>query len=265
MRIIPARAGFTNISDLLGSLTRDHPRSRGVYPQLGFGTNITDGSSPLARGLRCVSRAGRRRMGIIPARAGFTFTLAVRARYSADHPRSRGVYAATPRIAARIVGSSPLARGLLIGVFGRGRAARIIPARAGFTGIVSGDDLRYTDHPRSRGVYDERVHRMTQEAGSSPLARGLPALVEAERAARGIIPARAGFTPWGSPRWRPFRDHPRSRGVYVCISGHLTRKIGSSPLARGLLTTVPNYAVIIRIIPARAGFTLNNEHQCPEA
>ena len=50
---------------------------------------------------------------------------------------------------------------------------RIIPARAGFTsdvsGIVPGDE----DHPRSRGVYGIRVSLIHENAGSSPLARGL--------------------------------------------------------------------------------------------
>ena len=50
-------------------------------------------------------------------------------------------------------------------------------------------------------------------------------------------------------------DHPRSRGVY---SRRRMRRFwlrGSSPLARGLLIAVIHVADMLRIIPARAGFT----------
>ena len=51
-------------------------------------------------------------------------------------------------------------------------------------------------------------------------------------------------------------DHPRSRGVY-CGKEFVTRgNGGSSPLARGLLPGEINVHANVRIIPARAGFTL---------
>ena len=50
--IIPARAGFTLLESQLFIVTRDHPRSRGVY------TATAGEAPPLVR--------------IIPARAGFT-------------------------------------------------------------------------------------------------------------------------------------------------------------------------------------------------
>ena len=91
--------------------------------------------------------------------------------------------------------------------------------------------------------------------GSSPLARGLPLLLQGCDLAGGIIPARAGFTagPAGMiPRWR---DHPRSRGVYLADLPDVRRKTGSSPLARGLPRGVRRCYRPRRIIPARAGFT----------
>ena len=71
--------------------------------------------------------------------------------------------------------------------------------------------------------------------GSSPLARGLPALTFTVPAYQGIIPARAGFTTSPSSVPRAVKDHPRSRGVY-----HFP-----SPFCVGP----------VWIIPARAGFT----------
>ena len=93
-------------------------------------------------------------------------------------------------------------------------AARIIPARAGFTMWRPSSGLWWPDHPRSRGVYACLVRK---------LHRGWR-----------IIPARAGFTPrpWVTGRANP--DHPRSRGVYVFLEVPGKGHLGSSPLARGL-------------------------------
>ena len=49
--IIPARAGFTSKVTGPQRLSRDHPRSRGVYTWLYMDEFHLLGSSPLARGL----------------------------------------------------------------------------------------------------------------------------------------------------------------------------------------------------------------------
>ena len=131
--IIPARAGFTLRTPSSSLLTRDHPRSRGVYPdprqgqdrkhriipaRAGFTQNYgaspmtRHGSSPLARGLRQLPGQRVQGQGIIPARAGFTRSSPRPTAATRDHPRSRGVYAADPYLASYLPGSSPLARGL---------------------------------------------------------------------------------------------------------------------------------------------------------
>ena len=151
----------------------DHPRSRGVYPGCALLVSDTAGSSPLARGLHRRAAGQRRRRGIIPARAGFTWGRASPCWRWPDHPRSRGVYAEERANGRGWKGSSPLARGLPIGRRGSGRAAGIIPARAGFTapgGEVPDDE---GDHPRSRGVYWPAGSGTPEAEGSSPLARGL--------------------------------------------------------------------------------------------
>ena len=75
----------------------------------------------------------------------------------------------------------------------------------------------------------------SDSAGSSPLARGLPDHGMPFPVARGIIPARAGFTQCDVGYSQPDRDHPRSRGVYQVILAANESDGGSSPLARGLL------------------------------
>ena len=131
---------------------------------------------------------------IIPARAGFTFFTDQTEPSQKDHPRSRGVYVAGP--------STPSIQ------------SWIIPARAGFT--HPGDRRRRgrQDHPRSRGVYGSSLEVGNLMAGSSPLARGLPAASGAASRIFRIIPARAGFTQFVALLTHAVSDHPRSRGVY---------------------------------------------------
>ena len=212
--IIPACAGFTRHRAPGPRPRGDHPRSRGVYGSSARTISAVTGSSPLARGLRQVRPPAAGAVGIIPARAGFTEATIIPDVYRGDHPRSRGVYTCVARTFRHSGGSSPLARGLQI--VGRAylREGGIIPARAGFTPRLLHRRGHRRDHPRSRGVYRGRRSNRSAGLGSSPLARGLLNGHGAAVPVRGIIPARAGFTPHPAPTPAPRMDHPRSRGVY---------------------------------------------------
>ena len=192
--IIPARAGFTDGGVPRMGIFRDHPRSRGVYGKRCEATFNRLGSSPLARGLRRGPDARRSGIGIIPARAGFTPPRLCGMMWSADHPRSRGVYLGQVVDDPGDAGSSPLARGLRRGRRRRPQRRRIIPARAGFTMMHSTQTHSCADHPRSRGVYGSHGVGVLHITGSSPLARGLLGLDSVSCAPTRIIPARAGFT-----------------------------------------------------------------------
>ncbi len=218
-RIIPARAGFTTRGRGPPPAPRDHPRSRGVYPGSSrrarcppdhprsrgvyschaFACPDHTGSSPLARGLQSHCRRLQTALRIIPARAGFTpLRWGWRLRRQ-DHPRSRGVYPRRRPGPTSPVGSSPLARGLLIAYWFVLGVSGIIPARAGFTRRRLGATTGRADHPRSRGVYHTVSRWHLRLAGSSPLARGLRPQCPGSTRTLGIIPARAGFTladPW---------------------------------------------------------------------
>ena len=152
-------------------------------------------------------------------------------------------------------GSSPLARGLRHPLGGGARGSRIIPARAGFTGLPDCGAVPAGDHPRSRGVYPAVAAPAATATGSSPLARGLRRWVTAREARARIIPARAGFTARSRAPGSCAGDHPRSRGVYHSTHRRLARSAGSSPLARGLRDPAVPRRRRDRIIPARAGFT----------
>ena len=193
----------------------DHPRSRGVYLRADGTCGLRHGSSPLARGLQARGDAGGLAPRIIPARAGFTFALSGGLGEDQDHPRSRGVYPTSPLTTARASGSSPLARGLRLVIIGGPDGSRIIPARAGFTTQRRRPARSGRDHPRSRGVYAQSICAPATMTGSSPLARGLPAIAALVAGLIWIIPARAGFTRPSRAGRRSRRDHPRSRGVYI--------------------------------------------------
>ena len=220
-----------------------------------FQTVWIPGSSPLARGLRFIHRAVGGHERIIPARAGFTPLHPVGGGAPSDHPRSRGVYIRPYDRLVQAVGSSPLARGLLRPGESGAHGRRIIPARAGFTFLSSRPLMRPPDHPRSRGVYCWPSVSFLCTAGSSPLARGLRCAGVLPLHRRRIIPARAGFTVIHGADILSTRDHPRSRGVYARGFTPAYLAIGSSPLARGLLLLLAHVRIILRIIPARAGFT----------
>ena len=111
-----------------------------------------------------------------------------------DHPRSRGVYASFSDPLCFSMGSSPLARGLLLPVERPDRDHGIIPARAGFTTQIQVDYSAGRDHPRSRGVYVVIGIPQIAWTGSSPLARGLLFAGDGPSDGARIIPARAGFT-----------------------------------------------------------------------
>ena len=155
-----------------------------------------------------------------------------------------------------MMGSSPLARGLRPAALGERAQVRIIPARAGFTTTKPLPRVTNSDHPRSRGVYINNVSVLIDGGGSSPLARGLPARQAVSSHPPRIIPARAGFTRRERPHEGRIGDHPRSRGVYRTATLCSECTAGSSPLARGLRRVTYAEAACLRIIPARAGFTV---------
>ena len=157
---------------------------------------------------------------------------------------------------ADVLGSSPLARGLLPGPGRPPGGRRIIPACAGFTARRVAHAGARRDHPRLRGVYYCKEWACAAMEGSSPLARGLPLQAHVALPRRGIIPACAGFTCRARPGCPWNWDHPRLRGVYNSTRSITAMDLGSSPLARGLRILLGGGAGSRGIIPACAGFTI---------
>ena len=131
--LIPARAGNTSSSDVVGRSRRAHPRSRGEHGFLLWCGVGGLGSSPLARGTPSAGRKKPVRPGLIPARAGNTPVPPDGGVGEWAHPRSRGEHSMRRLPLRPYRGSSPLARGTPIFAAMIYFAVGLIPARAGNT------------------------------------------------------------------------------------------------------------------------------------
>ena len=67
-------------------------------------------------------------------------------------------------------------------------------------------------HPRSRGENGNCTTYVHYQAGSSPLTRGKPNVVQEGANAGGLIPAHAGKTQVDNAHPPHYWAHPRSRG-----------------------------------------------------
>ena len=110
-RLIPARAGNTRCRCKIRSGVPAHPRSRGEHRACSLRFVQQSGSSPLARGTRCLCAVGWVGLRLIPARAGNTTFEDDSEGYVAAHPRSRGEHQNSINPRHMSGGSSPLARG----------------------------------------------------------------------------------------------------------------------------------------------------------
>ena len=149
-----------------------HPRSRGEHTTGTPCIVAGGGSSPLARGT-CPGRARRgSSWRLIPARAGNMSRASAARVFMAAHPRSRGEHRRHLSSAHGCRGSSPLARGTLLQLGSGDETVRLIPARAGNISSKISCMSSGPAHPRSRGEHKKSQVVLSQEFGSSPLARG---------------------------------------------------------------------------------------------
>ena len=192
-------------------------------------------------------------MRFIPARAGNTRCVRVRALRRRAHPHSRREYLGSSGLGFGWSGSPPLVRGTCPPAYFWFCVLRLIPARAGNMTWFSRRPKVCPAHPRSRGEHSWVRAHDGERSGSSPLARGTCAAVTAHPAGERLIPARAGNICGVQPGCRPRPAHPRSRGEHFCATGYQSSSSGSSPLARGTCYGHDASSRPGRLIPARAG------------
>ena len=131
--IIPACAGSTLSGCRLSRYSRDHPRMCGEHFSGHDKESCKWGSSPHVRGALTIQRPQFASLGIIPACAGSTLTLAVSRSRARDHPRMCGEHFELGYVLLGVMGSSPHVRGALSGLSTSTLVPGIIPACAGST------------------------------------------------------------------------------------------------------------------------------------
>ena len=130
---------------------------RGEYVSEDISPDTVLGSPPLARGIHSKGNVSSSDSRITPACAGNTSAISRYALLHRDHPRLRGEYGRNRRNNRGIIGSPPLARGILSPKSSSSHGQRITPACAGNT------YNRFTflhakwDHPRLRGEYTKKI------------------------------------------------------------------------------------------------------------
>ena len=173
------------------------------------------------------------------------------------HPRSRGENSYHCAAAGRVPGSSPLTRGKPASAALRARGWRLIPAHAGKTGGGVAEHEHGGAHPRSRGENTRPVPLLVPGRGSSPLTRGKRNRYGPRCDRPRLIPAHAGKTRCRSSAHAAASAHPRSRGENHATMLRCAMRAGSSPLTRGKRRNRPRPRCEVRLIPAHAGKTPN--------
>ena len=110
-------------------------------------------------------------------------------------------------------------------------------------------------HPRVRGEHVLTGRGGQTYSGSSPRARGTPTRPTPTSTAWRFIPACAGNTGLGLRLGRQPAVHPRVRGEHVAQPAVHRGLGGSSPRARGTLSSSATDRIFQRFIPACAGNT----------
>ena len=150
------------------------------------------GSSPHARGTAMSRRARPDPHRFIPACAGNGDRRRARPAARAVHPRMRGERTVDAPPGPVCPGSSPHARGTVVGAARDQAGQRFIPACAGNGSWHIAIDCSSTVHPRMRGERLSFDFEGEGEHGSSPHARGTDTRARHLCHRRRFIPACAG-------------------------------------------------------------------------
>ena len=158
-RLIPARAGKTNLARGKAGARRAHPRACGENGDAPYSMSQYQGSSPRVRGKLATAVREALAARLIPARAGKTSSSSGPTSGTWAHPRACGENPGESRRLGPGVGSSPRVRGKQRAGDAGARLHGLIPARAGKTGAPFTIPPRCQAHPRACG---ENVHRVEE-------------------------------------------------------------------------------------------------------
>ena len=217
VRITPADAGSTHYPVGRFGKRADHPRGCGEHHTQTIAVGSGLGSSPRMRGAQQLLTMAEQGGRIIPADAGSTLRVSSSDRACSDHPRGCGEHIRCGAKRGIPGGSSPRMRGAPSGIRGLPQKARIIPADAGSTLLLSTAYREGQDHPRGCGEHEAMANSQIENRGSSPRMRGAQIVEHGINLSIRIIPADAGSTHMLSLFSRLDRDHPRGCGEHQAV------------------------------------------------
>ena len=192
--LIPARAGKTRRAGPSRTGCTAHPRACEENPPLRTARSRTGGSSPRVRGKLAGTRPTTVPTGLIPARAGKTWTLQRPAHTGTAHPRACGENGLHGREVRLDPGSSPRVRGKRLQLGEKPVQRGLIPARAGKTAPAKSPARSRRAHPRACGENWANAGKELPFEGSSPRVRGKRQDTGVALGRARLIPARAGKT-----------------------------------------------------------------------
>ena len=153
-RITPTCVGNTATSTIQMTENWDHPHLRGEYLLSCMHACLSPGSPPLAWGILLDIGGGTCYQGITPTCVGNT-RLPLRPLWVIwDHPHLRGEYAYSSTFISVLLGSPPLAWGILKFLKKLIISNRITPTCVGNTLLERATGKSRQDHPHLRGEYD---------------------------------------------------------------------------------------------------------------
>ena len=254
--LIPACAGKTWLAGKKRHEKGAHPRVCGEN-YMNRLTDVQDtGSSPRVRGKRRQTRPSVRRVRLIPACAGKTWTSYLVICLAPAHPRVCGENSAGKASVSLREGSSPRVRGKHVPSDDFYRWRRLIPACAGKTLCDVILPCRSRAHPRVCGENSIPMECRFTVQGSSPRVRGKRLEKQIADALGGLIPACAGKTTRSLFCIVIAPAHPRVCGENKPRGMQRISAAGSSPRVRGKLGAQLMPWQQQGLIPACAGKTL---------
>ena len=250
---IPACAGPPSSKRQPSSGAQVYSRMCGATVQKGLFARQAEGLSPHVRGHPLAKRAGRRRVGSIPACAGPPARQAVEVGQVKVYPRMCGATTPSHSVSTLDRGLSPHVRGHRLEAQREDAAIRSIPACAGPPRAKRSRGFLTKVYPRMCGATELCTRHGLSLAGLSPHVRGHPAARSPDRGRAGSIPACAGPPGCRSGGRCCLWVYPRMCGATKFSRAVSCLSTGLSPHVRGHRRSFPPGHPWPGSIPACAG------------
>ena len=249
----PRERGCSLRPDGLGRGEHVVPARAGLFPVIGGEAETLERRPRASGAVPVLLPWGDWGEEVVPARAGLFPRANSRGQWSPSRPRASG---AVPNIATMDSSnpeSSPRERGCSVVVRAHAFTHRVVPARAGLFRTSRSHGLLWTGRPRASGAVPRSAAMNVSSSSSSPRERGCSPVPVRGSSVVGVVPARAGLFP-SPPRTSPASPRrPRASGAVPQLFACSKSRVLSSPRERGCSPRPAQHALVVPVVPARAG------------